>query len=141
MGEPRNRHDVRGRSWRGGFVLSACESFLKRDLQKNLRILVDLQLLPAFMGQDWRYIFLQNFGGHCNIIPRLRLQDYMHIISDPSLADMKRFFQSGLTNTFPKVSQLYTHSAIAKCLEVCEQRSFARFSALYSALHPYPQSL
>ena len=48
----------RGRGWRGGFLGSATETYLKLELQKFLKMLRHLELLPRPLGQDWS-------GGYC----------------------------------------------------------------------------
>ena len=43
----------RGRGWRGGYLGSATETYLKLELQKFLKMLRHLELLPRPLGQDW----------------------------------------------------------------------------------------
>jgi predicted acylesterase/phospholipase RssA len=43
----------RGRGWRGGFLGSSIETSIKLDLQKYLKILKHLELLPRPLGSDW----------------------------------------------------------------------------------------
>jgi hypothetical protein len=49
--------------WRGNFVLSAAEQWLKHELTKNFKVIRDLELLPQLLGQDWSSVFLQRFDG------------------------------------------------------------------------------
>jgi hypothetical protein len=49
--------------WRGNFVLSAAEQWLKLELTKNFKLIRDLELLPPLLGQDWSSVFLQRFEG------------------------------------------------------------------------------
>lgn len=49
--------------WRGNFLLSAAEQWLKHELTKNFRVIRDLELLPQITGQDWSSVFLQRFDG------------------------------------------------------------------------------
>lgn len=49
--------------WRGNFLLSAAEQWLKHELTKNFRVIRDLELLPPLLGQDWSSLFLQRFDG------------------------------------------------------------------------------
>ena len=53
----------RGRGWRGGYLGSATETYLKLELQKFLKMLRHLELLPRPLGQDWSGIWLQQFSG------------------------------------------------------------------------------
>ena len=49
--------------WRGNFLLSAAEQWLKLELTKNFKVIRDLDLLPQLLGQDWSSVFLQRFDG------------------------------------------------------------------------------
>lgn len=91
----------RGKGWRGGFLLSAAEQFLKIELTKNFRVgsrcfvdfssrlvdprsaeltfslsakqvIRDLELLPELGGQNWSAVFLQKFEGTVTIWPKSR---------------------------------------------------------------------
>jgi hypothetical protein len=59
-----------GRGWRGGFVASTAERYLKLDLMKWLKVLRDLRLLPQFLNQDWSFVWLQRFDGNVTILVR-----------------------------------------------------------------------
>jgi hypothetical protein len=51
----------KGTGWRGNFLLSAAEQWLKLELTKNFKVIRDLELLPQLLGQDWSGVFLQRF--------------------------------------------------------------------------------
>lgn len=51
------------KGWRGNFLLSAGEQWLKHELTKNFKVIRDLELLPQLLGQDWSSVFLQRFEG------------------------------------------------------------------------------
>ncbi|KAG6836520.1 hypothetical protein H0H93_007197 [Arthromyces matolae] len=53
----------KGKGWRGNFLLSAAEQWLKHELAKNFKVIRDLELLPQLLGQDWSTVFLQRFEG------------------------------------------------------------------------------
>ena len=53
----------KGRGWRGGYLGSATETWIKLELEKFLKILRHLELLPRPLGQDWSSIWLQKFSG------------------------------------------------------------------------------
>ncbi|RMZ83453.1 hypothetical protein DV737_g1578, partial [Chaetothyriales sp. CBS 132003] len=74
----------KGRGWRGGFLGSSLETSIKLDLQKNLKILRHLELLPRPLGQDWSQIWLQRFSGTITIWPKTVLGDFWNILNDPS---------------------------------------------------------
>ncbi|EEB91398.1 hypothetical protein MPER_10245 [Moniliophthora perniciosa FA553] len=63
----------KSKGWRGNFLLSAVEQWLKHELTKNFKVIRDLELLPTVLGQDWSSVFLQRFDGAVTIWPRTRL--------------------------------------------------------------------
>ena len=101
MGRPVTHR--RGRGWRGGFLGSALEQYLKLDLTKWLKVLRHLELLPRPLGQDWSEIWLQNFSGTITIWPRSSASDFWYILSDPTPERLARMLQVGQSSTFPKL--------------------------------------
>lgn len=93
----------RGRGWRGGFLGSAVEQFIKLDLTKWLKVLRHLELLPRPMGQDWSEIWLQKFSGTVTIWPRSIASDFIEILSDPSPQRLDRMLHVGQQSAFPKI--------------------------------------
>jgi predicted acylesterase/phospholipase RssA len=93
----------RGRGWRGGFLGSTLETSIKLDLQKYLKILRHLELLPRPLGQDWSEIWLQRFSGTITIWPKSILSDFWNILSDPSPARLRRMLSAGQKSCWPKI--------------------------------------
>ncbi|KAL4941665.1 hypothetical protein BDV06DRAFT_212441 [Aspergillus oleicola] len=93
----------KGRGWRGGFLGSAIEQYIKLDLNKWLKVLRHLELLPRPMGQDWSEIWLQKFSGTVTIWPKTVPGDFWHILSDPSPERLARMLRTGQQSTFPKI--------------------------------------
>ncbi|KAL3472937.1 acyl transferase/acyl hydrolase/lysophospholipase [Aspergillus californicus] len=106
----------KGRGWRGGFLGSAIEQYIKLDLNKWLKVLRHLELLPRPMGQDWSEIWLQKFSGTVTIWPKTVPSDFYHILSDPSPERLARMLRTGQQSTFPKIqfikNRLKVESAI-----------------------------
>lgn len=50
---------ARAGGWRGGFILSALELWLKEDMIKSLKVLAGLDLLIEVFGVNWSYLYLQ----------------------------------------------------------------------------------
>lgn len=119
----------KGKGWRGGFLLSAMEQYLKLELTKNFKVIRDLELMPTMLGQgtlrlyicrrlqrkgeradvsllrtDWSSVFLQRFDGSVTIWPRTRVQDWFRLLTDPDRKELKRMLRVGEVATFPKVS-------------------------------------
>ncbi|OAL06176.1 patatin-like phospholipase domain-containing protein [Phaeosphaeriaceae sp. SRC1lsM3a] len=93
----------RGRGWRGGFIGSAIEQYLKLDLTKWLKVLRHLELLPRPLGQDWSEIWLQRFSGTITIWPKSIASDFVHILSDPTPQRLARMIHVGQQSAFPKL--------------------------------------
>lgn len=93
----------RGRGWRGGFLGSAIEQYIKLDLNKWLKVLRHLELLPRPLGQDWSEIWLQRFSGTITIWPKSIPSDFWNILSDPSPQRLARMLHVGQQSAFPKI--------------------------------------
>ncbi|CAE6523164.1 unnamed protein product [Rhizoctonia solani] len=93
----------KGKGWRGGFLLSAAEQYLKLELTKNFKVIRDLELLPRLLGQDWSGVFIQRFEGSVTIWPRTRLKDWFNILSDPDDTELERMMTVGRRVTWPKL--------------------------------------
>jgi predicted acylesterase/phospholipase RssA len=93
----------RGRGWRGGFLGSSLETAIKLDLQKYLKILKHLELLPRPLGSDWSDLWLQRFSGTITIWPKTRLSDFWYILSDPTPARLERMLKAGERSCWPRI--------------------------------------
>ncbi|KAI2708296.1 hypothetical protein CBS147332_6357 [Penicillium roqueforti] len=111
----------RGRGWRGGFLGTAIEQYIKLDLNKWLRVLRHLELLPRPLGQDWSEIWLQKFSGTVTIWPKTIPSDFIHILSDPTPERLARMIHVGQQSTFSKIqfiqNRLKVENAIMKGLQ------------------------
>lgn len=97
----------KGRGWRGGFLLSAIEQYMKIELIKNLRVIRDLELLPAeFGGQTFTAVFLQRFEGTLTIWPRSRFKDWLNILEDPDREELARMIEVGQRATWPNIRMI-----------------------------------
>jgi hypothetical protein len=93
----------KGRGWRGGFLGSSLETAIKLDLQKYLKILRHLELLPRVLGSDWSELWLQRFSGTITIWPKTALSDFWNILSDPSPQRLARMMRAGERSCWPKL--------------------------------------
>lgn len=107
----------RGRGWRGGFVGSALEMYLKQDLTKWLKFLRHLELLPRPMGQDWSQLWLQRFSGTVTIWPRSILSDFYYILTDPDENRLARMLHVGQLAAWPKLKFISNRMAIEKVIQ------------------------
>ncbi|TAQ85725.1 hypothetical protein B7494_g5959 [Chlorociboria aeruginascens] len=107
----------RGRGWRGGFLGSATEQYLKLDLNKWLKVLRHLELLPRPLGQDWSEIWLQQFSGTITIWPRSVISDFWRILSDPNAKQLARMLHVGQQSAFPKLAFLANRMKVERVIE------------------------
>ncbi|KAK6388354.1 hypothetical protein LTR81_027202 [Elasticomyces elasticus] len=107
----------RGRGWRGGFLGSAVEQYLKLDLNKWLKVLRHLELLPRPLGQDWSEIWLQRFSGTITIWPRTRFSDFWHILTDPTPQRLAHMIHAGQLAAWPKLKFVSNRMAIENVIE------------------------
>lgn len=107
----------RGRGWRGGFLGSAVEQYLKLDLTKWLKVLRHLELLPRPLGQDWSEIWLQRFSGTITIWPKSIPSDFINILSDPTSERLARMIHVGQIACFPKLKFISNRMKIEKIIE------------------------
>jgi len=106
----------KGRGWRGGFLGSAAEQYLKLDLTKWLKVLRHLELLPRPLGQDWSEIWLQRFSGTITIWPKSIPSDFYYILSDPTPARLARMIRQGQLSTWPKLKFIGNRMAIERLI-------------------------
>ncbi|PLW25342.1 hypothetical protein PCANC_24943 [Puccinia coronata f. sp. avenae] len=117
----------RGQGWRGGFILSALEQYMKIELVKNLRVIRDLELLPAELGgQTFTAVFLQRFEGTVTIWPHTRLKDLLNILEDPTRGDLARMIDGGQRVTWPKIRIIQNRLRIER--QVFEGRRLTKHS-------------
>ncbi|KAF8974528.1 acyl transferase/acyl hydrolase/lysophospholipase [Flammula alnicola] len=104
----------KGKGWRGNFLLSAAEQWLKHELTKNFKVIRDLELLPQLLGQDWSSVFLQRFEGAVTIWPRTRILDWFRILTDPDPNELERMMHVGESVTWPKLHMVENRFRIEK---------------------------
>ncbi|CCU80312.1 Patatin-like serine hydrolase [Blumeria hordei DH14] len=107
----------KGRGWRGGFLGSALEQYLKLDLNKWLKVIRALELLPRPLGQDWSEIWLQQFSGTITIWPRTVISDFWRILSDPDPKDLARMLHVGQQSAYPKLKFIENRLRIERTIE------------------------
>jgi predicted acylesterase/phospholipase RssA len=107
----------RGRGWRGGYLGSATEQYLKLDLTKWLRVLRQLELLPRPLGQDWSMLWLQTFGGTVTIWPKSRVADFLRILDDPDAGRLARMLHEGQQSAFPKMKFVGNRLRVERLVE------------------------
>ncbi|GAA5860326.1 hypothetical protein JCM1840_002863 [Sporobolomyces johnsonii] len=107
-----------GKGWRGGFLLSAAEQYLKIELTKNFRVIRDLELLPEFGGQNWSAVFLQKFEGSVTIWPKSRLKDWFRILTDPDRDELARMIRVGQGVTWPKIKMIENRLKIERQIDL-----------------------
>lgn len=105
--------------YRGGFLLSALELFLKEDMRKNMKVLSELDLVPSLLGSDFSFLFLQEYQGHITLVPNASLRDYAKIICDPTVPDLERFLHEGRLTAWRKFSMIRNRVLIGNTISRC----------------------
>ncbi|KAF9268012.1 patatin-domain-containing protein [Marasmius fiardii PR-910] len=123
----------KGKGWRGNFLLSAVEQWLKHELTKNFKVIRDLELLPTVLGQDWSSVFLQRFDGAVTIWPRTRLWDWFRILTDPDPPELERMIKVGSLVTWPKLHMIGNRMRIEK--QIYLGRQFVKRALRAPAIH------
>jgi len=93
----------KGRGWRGGYIMSAFEHYLKLDMNKWLKFIRHAELLPRPLGQDWSQLWLQQFSGTITIWPKSIPSDFIHLLTDPDPPRLARMIHEGKQSAFPKL--------------------------------------
>eukprot|EP00804_Cyclotella_cryptica_P004643 CCRYP_006955-RA/>CCRYP_006955-RA protein AED:0.07 eAED:0.07 QI:235/0.75/0.6/1/1/1/5/0/892 len=107
---------MRDDSWRGGFLLSALEMYLKNDMRSKMNLLNDLEVAVGFTST---MMAQQTYSGTTTIVPQVCLFDYFKLFADQSVDDMKRYFQGGSVAAYQHVAMLKLHYKIAHALDEC----------------------
>ncbi|KAH6653855.1 acyl transferase/acyl hydrolase/lysophospholipase [Truncatella angustata] len=107
----------KGRGWRGGYLGSATEQYIKLDLTKWLKVLKHLELLPRPLGQDWSQLWLQQFGGTITIWPKSKPSDVLRILSDPDPDRLARMIHEGQQSAFPKLQFIANRLKVERQIE------------------------
>lgn len=115
----------KGKGWRGGFILSALESYIKLDLSKHFKVIRDLDLLPQILQSDWSGVFLQRFSGDLTLTPRSTFGDWFRLLSDPTPPQLERMLSVGQKVTWPALNMVKNRLTIEvscpqlNCSELC----------------------
>ncbi|KIL84240.1 hypothetical protein FAVG1_12477 [Fusarium avenaceum] len=107
----------KGRGWRGGYLMSAFEHYLKLDMNKWLKFIRHAELLPRPLGQDWSQLWLQQFSGTITIWPKSRISDFWHILSDPDPHRLSHMIHEGKQSAFPKLKFIENRLKIERLIE------------------------
>ncbi|KAI1840797.1 hypothetical protein JX266_013004 [Neoarthrinium moseri] len=107
----------KGRGWRGGYLGSATEQYIKLDLTKWLKVLKHLELLPRPLGQDWSQLWLQQFSGTITIWPKSKPSDVLRILSDPDPDRLARMIHEGQQSAFPKLKFIANRLKVERMIE------------------------
>lgn len=79
---------------------------------------------------EWMYTLAhQNYQGHINIHPRLRIRDYARVMKNPSLTELEGFIHGGERATWPKIAMIRDQTRISRTLERCVQQLSRRVAS------------
>ncbi|POR34693.1 Patatin-like phospholipase domain-containing protein [Tolypocladium paradoxum] len=126
----------KGRGWRGGYLMSAMEHYLKLDMNKWLKFIRHAELLPRPLGQDWSQLWLQEFSGTVTIWPKSTPSDFWHILSDPDEKRLARMMHEGQQSAFGKLKFVANRLKVERLVEQGrrETRPWARGGSLQAMM-------
>lgn len=106
-------------SFRGGFILSALESFFKEQMKTLLKVMRDVEIDPNFQGLALPQAFLQNFAGDITITSQRNLiWKVFHSLDGPKNAEEVRWWiKEGELMMWPKMSVVISRMRIEKALD------------------------
>lgn len=102
-------------AWRGGFLLSALELYLKSDMKAKFQFLNDIESAVGFTST----LFTQRYEGSTTIVPQVSLLDYTQLFSDPKLNDLYRYIQGGSIAVYEHCAMIELHQLLTDELDRC----------------------
>eukprot|EP01063_Lacrimia_lanifica_P000821 TRINITY_DN1040_c0_g1_i1.p1 TRINITY_DN1040_c0_g1~~TRINITY_DN1040_c0_g1_i1.p1 ORF type:complete len:649 (+),score=260.26 TRINITY_DN1040_c0_g1_i1:72-2018(+) len=106
-GRPLRSWHNRG-GWRGGFLLSFAEMWLKEDMRKYMKLFANLRLSVDVVGVDWASLYLQEQMGDITLTPPLMARDYWRIADNLPDGDAGR----ELLGEYIRAGERYTWRAL-----------------------------
>lgn len=103
------------RAWRGGFLLSAMEMYLKESMKSKFTFLRDLDAAVGFTGT----MMTQSFEGSTTIVPQVQLRDFFTLFTDPTVDQLYRYLQVGKVAAYQHAAMIRLHYRIADALDHC----------------------
>jgi predicted acylesterase/phospholipase RssA len=106
-------------AFRGGFILSALESFFKEQMRTLLKVMRDVEIDPAFHGLALPQAFLQNFAGDITITSqRSLIWKMIHCLDGPRDADeINWWVKEGELMMWPKMSVVISRMRIEQAID------------------------
>jgi predicted acylesterase/phospholipase RssA len=105
-------------SWRGGFLLSALEMYLKNDMKAKMVFLRDLDAAVSFTGT----MLTQSFEGSTTIVPRVRFRDFFTLFSDPTVESLYHYNHAGSIAAYQHAAMIRLHYRLADALDECIEK-------------------
>eukprot|EP01135_Chromosphaera_perkinsii_P000871 Nk52_evm34s152 gene=Nk52_evmTU34s152 len=106
-------------SWRGGFICSYLEAYLKLDLKKWVTLVNQMDLLPEVFGHDISQVFLQETFGETTLTPTPYFWDYFYFFCNPDYNMLDGFFRRAEQYTWPSIAMIETSYKFERTIETC----------------------
>mmetsp|Transcript_17619 Transcript_17619/g.26702 ORF Transcript_17619/g.26702 Transcript_17619/m.26702 type:complete len:846 (-) Transcript_17619:55-2592(-) len=106
---------TRENAWRGGFLLSALELYLKNDMKAKFQFLHDIEAAIGFTST----MMTQQFEGSTTIVPQVSFIDYFQLFTDPSVRDIIRYESVGAIAAYEHCAMIQFHYRVADALDEC----------------------
>uniref|UniRef100_A0A7S3Q201 PNPLA domain-containing protein n=1 Tax=Chaetoceros debilis TaxID=122233 RepID=A0A7S3Q201_9STRA len=128
-------------AWRGGFLLTAIEIYLRSDMQAKMHFLNDLEAALA----PFSTMFTQTtYGGTTTIVPQVSFSDYFQLFSNPTKKFLQKCVQGGRVAAFKHCSMMKLHYSVSNAFDDClaileeEDGSFSKSRRRHSNLLSSP---
>jgi len=105
----------REEAWRGGFLLSALELYLKNDMKSKFQFLSDIEAAVSFTAN----LMTQQFVGSTTIVPQVTFWDYFRLFTNPTQDDLVQYSQAGSIAAYEHCDMIKSHYHIANALDEC----------------------
>lgn len=95
--------------------MSAMEMYLKNDMKAKFRFLHDVEASIGFTST----LLTQEFVGTTTLVPQVKVRDFVKVIENPTLQELREFQQGGANATYEHMAMIKLHYSIATALEQC----------------------
>eukprot|EP00698_Gefionella_okellyi_P021491 TRINITY_DN6985_c0_g1_i1.p1 TRINITY_DN6985_c0_g1~~TRINITY_DN6985_c0_g1_i1.p1 ORF type:complete len:533 (-),score=80.00 TRINITY_DN6985_c0_g1_i1:16-1614(-) len=103
-------------------ILPRLKFLIKSELKHRLIQMTETGLVPPFLRGIFGVlpaVVSQRYQGDVTIVPNVTLEDYRHVISNPTTERIQRAMIKGLHSTWPKIALIRNNTLIEQTLNRC----------------------
>ena len=110
------------RNWRGGFLLSYMEAYLKLEMKKWTSLINQMEIFPEMYGHDMSEMFLQETFGEITIAPSPNLLNYLQFFMNVDYKRLEKYIQTGAYYTWPNICMIENTYLLERTIRECKER-------------------